>query len=131
MSALQPHLLPSPYNALAKENGEIRLYVSTKDEIDFEHLNARLGFRYASRREHHSVGDPWEWAFADPRRVHSETDFVNERDRVVKICLAELRTDWELELLYHPPKRSGAIYHWSSSGGWMLPPSPPRSRPSS
>ena len=113
--------MSSLYEVAAKDSGEIRLYLSTKDHVDVDHLNSLLGYSYASMREHHTDGDPWEWAFGDPRRIHSQADFTNERDRLVRIFLAELRTDWSFELLYHPGGRATAVYHWSSDDGWIFP----------
>ena len=48
------------YESAAKVNGEIRLYLSTKDRVDLAHLNSLLGYRYSSEREHHADGDSWE-----------------------------------------------------------------------
>ena len=110
-----------PYPATS--NGEVRIYLSTKDHVDLDHLKSLLGYGYASVREHHANGDPWEWVVGDPRRISSQSDFTNERDRLIRIFLAELQTDWSFELLYHPTGRASALYHWSSDDGWMFSPS--------
>ena len=107
------------YEAAAKMSGEIRLYMSTTGRLDLAHLNSLLGYRYASEREHHADGDPWEWTFGDPRPIASETEFVDERNRVLSILLDVLRTDWEFELIYYPPGRGTALFCWSSNEGWV------------
>lgn len=115
------------YESAARLNGEIRLYLSTKDRVDLAHLNSLLGYRYSSEREHHADGDPWEWAFGDPRPIGAESDFTDERNRVLRVFLDELRSAWEVEFIYYPVGRSTAHFHWSSGDGWVPPPQLPAS----
>jgi hypothetical protein len=35
--------------------------------------------------------------------------------------LSEISCDWDADLVYHPPGRGSAVYHWSSTEGTLHP----------
>jgi hypothetical protein len=111
----------SSYETVARLNGELRIYVQTRAPIDLSAIQSRLGYRFASRRPHHTLTDPWEYAFGEPRMIHSEMDFIKERNGVVLIFTTELPAEWEAEILYYSPAGASAIYHWSSAEGILHP----------
>lgn len=111
--------MASSYESLAKLNGEIRIYLDTKSNVDVHGLKAQLKYRYAYQREHLTATDPWEYAFADPRLIQCEQEFIEERDRVVEIFMTGLPSGWGVDVLYYAPGCASAIYHWSSTEGML------------
>lgn len=109
--------MASAYEMLAKLNGELRIYIETQAPIELSEIQSQLGYSYASESSHHASNDPWCCAFGEPRRLDSEVDFFKERDRVAATFCRNFGTSWEAELLYHPPGRGKAIYHWSRAEG--------------
>jgi len=107
--------MASSYEAAAKLNGEIRIYLETASQIDLAGVKSQLQYRYAFERPRRTPSDPWGSAFGDPRVIQSAADFANERTRVVEIFRTGLATSWEADVVYHPPGHSTAMYHWSST----------------
>ena len=107
--------MATPYETAAKQNGEIRIYLETETPIDFERIRMQLGYPYAYERPHSAAGDPFDYAFGDPRAIGSEEDFVRELARVAEIFSKGLGQRWTVELLYYAPGSASAIYHWSSA----------------
>ena len=105
----------------AKLNGEQRIYLETETPIDVPAIQSQLGYQYASERPHYNRADPWDCAFGEPRMIDSERGFMKERDRVVEIFTRAFPKGWEAQILYHPPNRGSAIYHWSSTEGTLHP----------
>lgn len=113
--------IASSYEAAAKLNGEIRIYLETASQIDVHRVKAQLQYWYGFERPHRTPSDPWGCAFADPRVIQSPAEFANERKRVVEIIRTGLATSWEADVVYHPPGHASAMYHWSSIEGAMHP----------
>lgn len=64
------------YEAMAAANGELRLQLVTSRQADSERLQMSLTYAYAYGREHRVPADPWEYTFADPRPIRSESEFL-------------------------------------------------------
>lgn len=113
--------MPTAYETAAALAGELRLYLNTADRVIVQELQSALGYGYACERDHRSPDDPWEYAFGDARAIVSGTTFDMERNRVTTILLSQIPSDWDADLMYHPPGRASAVYQWSSTEGTLHP----------
>jgi hypothetical protein len=102
-------------------NGQVRLYVTILRQIDLNKVRSALAYSYAHERDHRTPTDPWEYAFGDVRRIESKMMFTAERDRLIRVLLAHISGDWEADVLYYPPQKASALYHWSSTEGMLTP----------
>jgi hypothetical protein len=114
-------MVSTPYDAAVTSNGEVRLYVNIAGQVDLNQLRSALAYSYAHERDHRTPTDPWEYAFGDARRIESEVMFTAERDRIIRVLLVQIAGDWEADILYYPPHRASALYHWSSTEGMLTP----------